>query len=153
VPPPETITITDRSDAPPLELADQLAGLALFADLSRPELESVAHTLEEAWFPAGQRVLRQGFTGTGFYVILDGDVAIRIDGEERARLRRGDFFGEVSALLGEAPVADVVALGPLRVLHLAGPDLREFLLAHPQVLLRMLVDQTRRLRTANQWRR
>jgi CRP-like cAMP-binding protein len=113
----------------------------------------VAHTLEEAWFPAGQRVLRQGFSGTGFYVILEGDVSIRIDGEERARLGRGDFFGEVSVLLGEAPVADVVALGPLRALHLAGPSLRQFLLAHPQVLLRMLIDQTRRLRNANQWRR
>jgi CRP-like cAMP-binding protein len=98
-------------------------------------------------------VLRQGFTGTGFYVILEGDVAIRIDGEERARLGRGDFFGEVSVLLGESPVADVVALRSLRAVHLAGPELREFLLAHPHVLLRMLVDQTRRLRNANQWRR
>ena len=139
--------------APAPALSDQLAGLALFADLSAPELEAVAHTLEEAWFPEGQRVLRQGFSGTGFYVILEGEVAIRIDGAERARLSRGDFFGEVSVLLGEPPVADVVALRPLRCVHLPGPTLRDFLLAHPQVLLRMLVDQTRRLRTANQWRR
>jgi len=149
----EITTITEQPTTPGLELGDQLASLALFADLSRPELESVAHTFDEAWFPEGQRVLRQGFSGTGFYVILDGDVAIRIDGEERARLGRGDFFGEVSVLLGEAPVADVVALKPLRVLHLAGPSLRQFLLDHPRVLLRMFVDQTRRLRNANQWRR
>ena len=30
-------------------------------------------------------------------MILDEDARVVIDGEERARLRRGDFFGEISA--------------------------------------------------------
>ena len=135
------------------ELTDSLEGLGLFADLSRPELESVAHSFDEAWFPEGQRVLRQGFRGGGFFVILEGEVAIRVDGEDRARLGRGDFFGEVSILLGEPPVADVVALSPLRTAHLAGPQLADFLVGHPRVMYRLLRDQTRRLRNANQWRR
>jgi CRP-like cAMP-binding protein len=135
------------------QIADSLAGLGLFADLTRPELEGVAHTFEEAWFPEGQRVLRQGFTGTGFYVILEGEVAIHVDGEERARLGRGDFFGEASILLGEPPLADVVALRALRCLHLAGPQLQEFLVKHPRVSYRMLQEQTRRLRNANLWQR
>ena len=135
------------------QIADSLAGLGLFADLSGPELEGVAHTFDEAWFPEGQRVLRQGFTGTGFYVILEGEVAIIVDGEERARLARGDFFGEASILLGEPPLADVVATRPLRCLHLAGPQLQEFLHGHPRVSYRMLQEQTRRLRNANLWQR
>lgn len=135
------------------ELTDNLAGLGLFADLSRPELESVAHSFDEAWFPEGQRVLRQGFRGGGFFVILEGEVTIRVDGEDRARLGRGDFFGEVSILLGEPPVADVVALSPLRTAHLAGSQLADFLVDHPRVMYRLLRDQTRRLRNANQWRR
>ena len=64
-------------------------------------IEQVAHQLTEESYPPGQRILRQGFSGTGFYVILDGEVAIRIDGEERARLSKGDFFGEMSVLLGK----------------------------------------------------
>ena len=60
-------------------------------------------------FPTGERILRQGLTGSGFYVILDGAADVRIDGEKRATLARGDFFGEVSILLGEPPTADVVA--------------------------------------------
>ncbi|MGH2813332.1 MAG: Crp/Fnr family transcriptional regulator [Actinomycetota bacterium] len=138
--------------AGPNEIADVLAGLALFADLSGPELEEVAHTLEEEWFTEGQRILRQGFAGSGFYVIADGDAAVRIDGQERARLARGDFFGEVSALLGESPTADVVALGPLRCLVLSGPEVEHFLMAHPRVMYRMLQAQARRLRNANLWR-
>ncbi len=136
----------------PLDLVDSLARLALFADLSRPQLERVAHTFDEAVFPQGQRILRQGFQGTGFYVILDGEVAVRVDGEDRARLGRGDFFGEVSILLGEPPSADVVALGPLRCLQLPGSGVEPFLQDHPTVMYRMLQALARRLRNANRWR-
>ena len=134
------------------ELVDMLSGLALFADLSRPQIEQVAHKMTEESFPTGQRILRQGFTGTGFYVILDGEVAIRIDGEERARLSKGDFFGEMSVLLGEPPVADVIALRQLHVLHLGGPDLEGFLRDHPSVMFRMLKTVAMRLRNASRWR-
>ncbi len=134
------------------EIVDAIAGFALFADLSTPQLEGVAHRFEERFFPAGERVLRQGLTGSGFYVILDGDASVVVDGNERASLARGDFFGEVSILLGEPPVADIVALRPLRCLVLSGPEVEGFLVAHPRVMFRMLQAQARRLRNANRWR-
>lgn len=137
---------------PQHELVDMLAGLSLFADLPRPQLERASHMMSEETFPQGQRVLRQGFTGTGFYVILDGEAAIRIDGEERARLGKGDFFGEMSVLLGEPPVADVIALRQLHVLHLGGPELEGFLRDHPPVMFRMLKTVAMRLRNASRWR-
>ena len=120
------------------ELVDTLSGLALFADLSRPQVEAVAHKMTEESYPTGQRILRQGFTGTGFYVIVDGEVAVRIDGTEIARLGKGDFFGEMSILLGEPPNADIVTTRQLRVLHLGGPELEGFLRDYPPVMLRML---------------
>lgn len=134
------------------EIVDVLGGLSLFADLSQPELEEVAHTFEEEWFPAGQRILRQGFAGSGFYVIIDGEATVASDGTEIARLSRGDFFGEISLLLGELPVADVVSKGSLHCMVLAGPALQEFLLAHPPVMFRMLQTLARRMRASNQWR-
>ena len=134
------------------DVVDVLAGLALFADLDRPQLEAVAHTLDEEWFADGQRVLRQGFAGTGLYFIVDGEATIEIDGQERARLGRGDYFGEVSVLLGDSPVADVAAVGPLRCLVLAEPDVESFLTSHPTLMFRMLQAQARRLRNANLWR-
>jgi CRP-like cAMP-binding protein len=134
------------------ELVDMLSGLSLFADLSRPQLEQIAHKMTEESFPAGQRILRQGFTGAGFYVILDGEVAVKVDGEERARLGKGDFFGEMSILLGEPPVADVVSLRQLNVLQLGGPELERFLNDHPTVMYRMLKTLAMRLRNATRWR-
>ena len=131
------------------QILDALAGLALFSDLGRPQLEAVAHTMSEESFPTGQRILCQGFSGAGFYVILDGEVVVRVDGEDVARLGKGDFFGEISLLLGDAPIADVVTVSTVQALQLAGPEMREFLLAYPQVMYRMLQSVSRRLDRAN----
>ena len=134
------------------ELIAALASFSLFADLSDPELEAIAHTFDEEWYSEGQRVLRRGFAGSGFHMILEGEAAVRIDGDDRAHLARGDFFGEISALLGEAPSADVVALTPLRCLRLPGTQLQDWLMAKPAIGFRMLQTELRRLRSANEWR-
>ena len=134
------------------DLVDAIAGFALFADLTDPQLTGIVHLFEEAFYAEGERVLRQGLTGSGFHVILDGEAAIVVDGHERARLARGDFFGEVSVILGESPIADVVATRPLRCLVLPGPRVEAFLIDHPRVMYRMLQVQSRRLRAANRWR-
>jgi CRP-like cAMP-binding protein len=131
------------------QILDALAGLTLFSDLDRPQLQAVAHTMSEESFPAGQRILRQGFSGSGFFVILEGEVSVRVDGEDVASLGKGDFFGEISLLLGEPPIADVVAMVPVKALQLAGPDLRELLQAYPAVMYRMLQAVSRRLDRAN----
>lgn len=134
------------------ELVDAIASFALFADLDQAQLQGIAHIFEEVVFGEGERVLRQGLTGSGFHVILDGEAAVIVDGTERARLARGEFFGEVSIILGESPIADVVAVRPLRCLVLAGPRVESFLVEHPRVMYRMLQAQARRLRAANRWR-
>jgi CRP-like cAMP-binding protein len=132
------------------EIADAIAGMSLFADLAAPQLMGVASQFEEAFFPDGARVLRQGISGSAFYIILDGEAAVVVDGSERVTLGRGDFFGEISILLGEPPIADIVARRPLRCIVLPGADIEPFLVAHPRVMFRMLQAMSRRLRNASQ---
>jgi CRP/FNR family transcriptional regulator, cyclic AMP receptor protein len=143
---PEEGSVEVRDD-----VVDILAGFALFSDLATPELESVAQTLDESWFKADERVIRQGLTGSGFYVILDGTATIRVDGKDRATLRPGDYFGEISCLLGEPPVSDIVAQRPLRCLVLPCEQLEEFLVAHPRVLFRLLQGEARKVRNTTRW--
>ncbi len=135
------------------QVVESLAQLTLFADLTQPGLEEVAHTIGEELFPEGQRVLRQGMSGGGLFIILEGEAEVVIDGDRRARLGRGDFFGEIAALTGDAPTADVVAATMLRCATVAGPELEAFLLDHPTVMFRMLKAEARRLRAANEWQR
>jgi CRP-like cAMP-binding protein len=134
------------------DLVDSLGRLSLFADLSRSELEALAHTVEEEVFAEGQRVLRTGLSGAGFFVILEGEASIQVDGEERWTLGPGDFFGEASVLTGETPSADVVAASLLRCVVVSGPDLEQFLLDRPQLMLRLLRAEAQRLRSALEWR-
>jgi len=134
------------------EIADILAGFALFGDLQTPQLLGVAGAFEEVYFPQGDRVLRQGLTANGFFVILEGTADVTIDGTKRSEVHRGDFFGEVSILLGEPPTADIVVTSPMRCLAMPGTAVEPFLVAHPRVMYRMLQSQARRLRNANRWR-
>jgi CRP-like cAMP-binding protein len=129
------------------ELVRSLSGLALFSDLREADLEAIADPELERRFVEGERVLRRGLSGSGFYVILDGEAAVEIAGDDEPRkLRRGDFFGEVSTLLDCKPTADVIARTQLHALEIPGPQLETFLLQYPRVTYRMLQTVTRRLR-------
>jgi CRP-like cAMP-binding protein len=136
----------------PGPLVDMLAQTSLFADLTRPQLEAVAHEFEEEAFGEGQKVLRQGLSGSGLYVILDGSAVVTRDGDEIARLARGDFFGEISILTDVPPTSDIVAATLLRCLVIPRPDVERFLLERPHVMLRMLRSEANRLRTMLEWR-
>ena len=131
---------------------DSLARLTLFADLGGPHLEELAHLLDDERHARGARILRAGISGSAFHVLLEGEAAVVIDGTERARLVPGEFFGEISILLGGPPVADVVVESEaLRTAVLPGTELRPLLLRHPTVAIRMLELGARRLRAANTW--
>ena len=105
------------------ELIDAIAGFGLFADLTQPQLEGIVHTFEEVDLRGGGSHPSPGPDGVGFlrHPRRRGGRRGRRPAA-RATLARGDFFGEVSILLGEAPIADIVATRPLRCLVLAGPE-------------------------------
>ena len=135
-----------------VDLIESVARLALFADLDREQLGAVLPSMAERSFGEGEWVVRRGETDVGLYVIVAGDVGVVLDGHELAVLKKGSFFGEISALLGEPAVADVVARSPLRCLYLDDEHVEPFLLEHPIVMLRMLQAEARRLRTTDDLR-
>lgn len=130
---------------------ETISRLALFADLDTPHLEEVAHILDDERFANGTRVVHEGMPSSGFYVMLEGAASVVAAGRERAVLRPGDFFGEASILLGDAAIADVVAVGELRCAVANCGDLRPLLQRFPSIAIRMLEASARRLRAANEW--
>lgn len=142
-----------------------LAALSLFADLSSAECDVVTQEFEEEQAEPGKRLLREGFVGTGFYVVVSGEADWRVEGRRVDRsatiigrspkpvtLRRGDWFGELSVLFGEAAISDVEALTPMRLLVLPGHELEGFLFRYPKVMFRLLKGEARRLRDPERWR-
>ncbi len=133
------------------DVVNTIAAFSLFADLNGPQLEQVAHLFDETFFGEGDRILRQGVSGSGFYIILEGSAAVRVNGVDRSTLKAGDYFGEISCLLGEVPVADIVAATPLRCLVLPASQLEGFLTAHPKVMFRLLQGEARKLKNTTKW--
>ena len=133
-------------------LLDSVSRLALFADLDRTELEDLLPLLNENSYNEGEWVVRRGQEDVGLYIIVDGEVGVSIADEELATLPQGSFFGEISALLGEPTVADILARSPLRCLHVPSGSVESFLLANPRVMYRMLQTEARRLRATDELR-
>ena len=83
-----------------------LDGIALFAAIDR---RGLAASGEQVTLPPGTRIIGQGETGDTFYVILDGEVRVSIDGDDVRTLHPGESFGEI-ALLHDVPrTANVTA--------------------------------------------
>jgi CRP/FNR family cyclic AMP-dependent transcriptional regulator len=134
-----------------VDLLEELGRLALFADLPKAELETIVRGVNEASFGESEWIIRQGDAQSDMHMIVEGEVAVVIDDEDRRVLSKGAFFGEVSVLLGEPASASIVTRTPVRCLVVPGAELPDFLISHPQVTYRMLKAEARRLRTASEW--
>ncbi|HEY7731411.1 MAG TPA: cyclic nucleotide-binding domain-containing protein [Gaiellaceae bacterium] len=133
-------------------LLETASRLALFADLGEAELDLLLPSLQEASYNEGEWVLRRGQERVGIYIIVDGEVGILLEDEELATLSRGSFFGEISALLGEPTVADVIARAPLWCLLVPSDQVEQFLVSNPRVMYRMLQTEARRLQMTDERR-
>ena len=114
------------------EIVDQIAGFALFADLSTPAARADRPHVRGGGLPRGRRAsCARACPGRRSTSSSTARRPSSSTAQQRATLARGDFFGEVSILLGEPPGADIVATRPLRTLVLAGPRSEAFLLDNP----------------------
>ena len=144
--------------------AVDLAGITLFADLTPSQLVAVEQAFDEQHAEPGQRVLREGYEGTGFYIVLGGEASLLKAGvpvqstatngqpAKPVTMRRGDWFGELSVLFDEPAVADVVATTPMELIVISGAELEDFLLRFPQVMLRLLKGVAWRARDPERWK-
>lgn len=124
-----------------------LKSIDIFADISGELLVSVAKLAEEEEFGRGDTVLRQGAVGDALYLVVDGAVAVIIDGREIANLGDGECIGEMSLLDSEPRSASVVATKPTLCLRLDQAPFFDLLAEHPPLSQGLIAVLTRRLRT------
>lgn len=73
--------------------------------------------LEE--YTDGQKVIEEGKANGSFYLVYDGEFAVKKQGQRLAALKQGDFCGEISLLRNIPATADVVAVQKGHCLRLA----------------------------------
>lgn len=78
-------------------------------------------------------VVRQGVPLDHLFVIVEGEAAVLLGGRIVARLKVGDFIGEISFLSADMATAMVVATTALRCLAWPADDLRQRLERQPDL--------------------
>ncbi len=114
-----------------------LSNVPLFSYLSPDELKEVQGLFQEEVFNKGDTVCRIGEEGTMFYVVVAGLLEVWVGPKEDvlvARLGPGDFFGELSLVLGGTRTATVTVEQRTRLLSLSKEVFNRFLLKNTKVL-------------------
>ena len=96
------------------EAAPLLARVSIFQGLDPRELETIARTVHDRTFKAGETIAQEGQGGVGFFVIREGEAKVSVDGREVRRLGPGDHFGEIALITEGARTATVTAESELR---------------------------------------
>jgi len=86
-------------------------------------------------FPTGEYLIKQGYEVPGIYLLHSGRVQVRLSDDpeelgeysEVARLRKGDVFGEMSAVLKEPANASIMALETVEAFIIPRSVFRNFL--------------------------
>ena len=119
--------------------ADDLGRVPLFAELSGRQRRKLAANFRERRFRPGTDVVRQGTpSGIGFFVVVDGEATVSVDGADVATLSAGDHFGELALITRADRTATVTAKTELECLEIAFSDFRRFAHANPDVTWKLL---------------
>ena len=125
---------------------DVLERVPLFAGLERKELESIAASMRERTFPAGETVTQEGAGGAGFFVVENGEAEVTVHGELRGRIGQGDYFGEIALLTGSNRTATIVAKSDLHCYGMTPWDFRPLVESNPGIAWKLLQSMAEKLR-------
>jgi hypothetical protein len=144
--PPPPIEMPQPAPAPVIELELEIEPSPapakkdinpLFAAFSKDEFGAIVDKLEPIEFMNGERIIAEGDEGDAMYLISrgGGKVVKEVEGQELIldNLSEGEFFGEMSLLVGGPRSASVFATTDTEVLRLKSSDLFEIMKKYPRI--------------------
>jgi small-conductance mechanosensitive channel/CRP-like cAMP-binding protein len=154
--PAQTIFVTEHDEerAQAKQQADfarrftALERVEIFRDLADEDRSALAESLHRAPFAAGETKTREGATAHHLYILVSGEVSVRVGGIDEtnqvARLNAGEFFGEMALLTGEKRRATCIAVTDVDCYRLDWGAFRGLLERHPELaeqVAAVLVDR------------
>ena len=123
-----------------------LGKVPLFAHATPAELRFIAQGGDEIDVPAGKQLIKQGQPSDTFYVQLDGESEVNIDGESRRVLKTGDFFGEIGMIDRGPGTATVTTLTPGHFFVMSHAQFRDAIKGNDSLMVKVLRVMGERLR-------
>lgn len=108
----------------------------MLALLDPPGLGRLVAHGEIVLVPSGAVIVRQGEVGDTFYLLIDGEVSVRVHeagGAEVARLGPGSFFGEIAVVTRQPRTATVVALTQTELIRFPRQPLVDVVRDYPRL--------------------
>ena len=99
--------------------------IARFSKLSDDEVAKIARVGTYVTVPADWALMGEGTSADKAYLLISGEVSVRQNGEEIARLGPGDVFGEMGIVTHKLRNATVVSLSRLECLHFTKDQVEE----------------------------
>jgi phosphoenolpyruvate synthase/pyruvate phosphate dikinase len=128
--------------------AEVIERVPFFANMSPRDVEGIAALFKERRFADGETITKEGAGGAAFFVIESGEATVSIGGRERARLKEGDYFGEIALIDEGARSATITANGELVCYGLTYWEFRPLVQQNATIAWNLLQTLARRLRTA-----
>jgi len=106
----------------------------LFKDFDPSERRGIVEKFRMRQAAPGEKVIVEGKSADGLYVVLHGSVQVSAKDTEVALLKEGDIFGEMSLLTREPASATITSPGNSILLRLPRDKFQELVVTHPQIL-------------------
>ena len=120
-------------------VAEDLKRVPLFSGLSQRQLGQLARNFLDRRVPAGGLLTKQGeMSGVAFFVIVEGEAAVIVDGTRVATMGPGDHFGELAMISEGERTATVEAVTPMRCHTIQFWHFRDFAKKNPDVTWKLL---------------
>ncbi len=131
-----------------------IANVDLFKSLGEDELRLLSDLLKSQTYEKGEAVIHENEESDALYIIVEGTVKVCLkgtDGKEILieKLGNGQFFGEIGLLDGKPRTADVICIGPAKMLKLSREDFYGLVKRNPAIFHNMVIELCERLRRAN----
>ena len=117
---------------------EELRRVSGFESITDDQADRFLAAAREERHRGGEVVTERWAHARTFYIVLDGELTVTVDGSVVNRLSGGDSFGEIAAIdwgrdFSYGRTATVTTMTPSRLLAIPGAALRELMLDAPQI--------------------
>lgn len=112
--------------------AEQFKALSHFEGLTDQQVQKIVDNSTHVTLPRDWAVFGEHTPADKAYLLLDGNVSVRRNGQEIATLGPGDTLGEVALVNHSLRTATVISTTPLELLHFTAEAVEKLAKEIPQ---------------------